>query len=94
MTTALRRVLEAIEAADGAIRFDQLSRELDIDAGMLDGMLQHWVRKGRIREVVDTDPDTANCDHCGVKGRCPFVMQMPRRYELVSGADRRHKGRS
>lgn len=87
MTTSLRRVLETIKAAEGAVRFDQLSRDLDIEAGMLDGMLQHWVRKGRIREVIDTD--AANCTHCGVKGRCPFVMQMPRRYELVPDAEER-----
>jgi hypothetical protein len=87
MTTALRRVLEAIKAADGAVRFDQLSRKLDIEAGMLDGMLQHWVRKGRIREVIDTN--AANCTHCGVKGHCPFVMKMPRRYELVPDDEER-----
>ncbi|NDJ75096.1 MAG: hypothetical protein GYB65_02465 [Chloroflexi bacterium] len=84
MAITLRQVLQAFEQADETIRLDQLCQKLDVDPGTLDGMLQYWVRKGRIREVQDAALD---CQACGVKGKCPFVIRMPRRYELVREGD-------
>lgn len=94
MTVTLRRVLEAFEEAEGVIRLDALSRELNIDPGTLDSMIQHWIRKGRIREVCDglpdgcdCLPDGCDCRACSIKGACPFVIHLPRRYELVPPAE-------
>jgi hypothetical protein len=87
MTVTLRRVLEAFEEAGGVIRHDALSRELNLDPGTLDSMIQHWIRKGRIREVRDGLPDGCDCRACGIKGACPFVIHLPRRYELVPPAE-------
>jgi hypothetical protein len=81
MTTLLRRVLEAFEEAETTIRLDALSHELGIDTGTLDNMLQHWVRRGLIREVQNVI--SAQCGGCGVRSECPFVMPLPRRYLLV-----------
>lgn len=81
MTTTLRRVLQAFEETDDVMRLDELSRELGVDRGTLDNMIQHWVRKGRIRVV---EGQSGECGSCGVKGKCGFVVQMPRYYELVS----------
>jgi hypothetical protein len=47
----LLQVLKEIENSRGAIRLDVLSRKLGIDAGVLEGMVEHWVRKGRIQRV-------------------------------------------
>ena len=78
--TTLRSVLEAFEEANGAMRLDNLSRKLEIDPGTLDNMIQYWIRKGRIRSVGEAQA----CHSCGVKGKCPFVIQLPRYYELVA----------
>jgi len=78
-TSTLRRVLQAFEEAETSIRLDVLSRQLGIDLGTLDSMIQYWVRKGCIREVGDE----TECNTCGVNGECPFVMRCPRRYLLV-----------
>jgi hypothetical protein len=84
MTTTLGQVLQAFEETGTGMRLDDLSRKLGIDPGTLDSMIQHWVRKGRIRRVEDPGGE---CGSCGVKGKCPFVVQMPRYYELATGGD-------
>lgn len=83
--TTLRRVLDAFEQTETPLRLDQLSRSLDLDRATLENMIQHWVRKGRIREV--DGPQEAACNSCGVKNGCPFVVQLPRRYVLVRPED-------
>jgi hypothetical protein len=82
MTTTLRRVLVAFEEAGTTLRLDDLCRQLDVDPGTLDSMIQHWVRRGKIREVPDT-VDAAGCGGCGVQSDCPFVLHMPKRYALA-----------
>jgi hypothetical protein len=82
MTTLLRHVLQIFEEAETVVRLDALARELEIDPATLDNMIQHWVRKGRIRAVVDMPEGTA-CHGCGADGGCPFVVHLPRRYELI-----------
>lgn len=90
----LREVLQAIEAADGPITLNELSRRLDIDPGVLDGMLSHWSRRGRV--TVDTrvgvacagSPASGGCS-CGSGGSgvaCPFVARLPRAYLILDGA--------
>jgi hypothetical protein len=86
MATLLRRVLEAFEQTETTIRLDALCRELEVDPGTLDNMIQHWVRKGRIREVIDA-PAGAGCHGCGVQAECPFVMRLPKRYALARGVE-------
>lgn len=83
--TTLRLVLEAFENAERPLRLDDLSRSLRVDPATLDNMIQYWVRKGRIR--ADNGPDQGGCSACGVKGHCPFVVQLPRRYILVRSGD-------
>jgi len=82
MTTLLREVLAAFETARQPLTLNQLARELDLSPGMLEGMLDYWVRKGRLREVGGE-----RCTTCGSAGSCPFVSRMPRCYELVTGED-------
>lgn len=85
MTVTLRQVLQAFEQADTSLRLDTLSRELGIAPGLLEGMIDHWVRKGRIKEVRDALPDgCTSCHGCGVRNECPFVTRLPRRYALAS----------
>ena len=44
----LRELLRLVETAEGPISLSDLARQLGVDAAVLDGMLQHWVRKGRL----------------------------------------------
>ncbi len=60
----------------------QVARTLDLDPQMLGAMLEHWVRKGKLRIVDDSKPD---CTACGIARNCPFAtsVRIPRSYELV-----------
>jgi hypothetical protein len=56
-----------------------MARELDIPVGMLEGMIDYWVRKGKIREVSDA----AACGSCSSAKNCGYTPNLPRSYELV-----------
>lgn len=82
----LYQVLHEIEVAKGPLDLDALSRRLDVERGALDGMIQFWVRKGRLIDDAATADLVCAPGHCGggcpgPKG-CPFTMDMPQTYTL------------
>ncbi|MEW6578652.1 MAG: FeoC-like transcriptional regulator [Chloroflexota bacterium] len=80
MPTTLRQVLQTFEEARAPRTLSQLARELDIPPGMLEGMIDHWVRKGKLRETGSSPA----CTTCGQSASCPFIAKMPRSFELVT----------
>lgn len=80
----LRQVLTIFETADSSLSLPQIARDLDVPVDRLEGMIQHWVRKGKIRP----SGSLTECGTCGHQEGCPFVMTMPHSYELVSKASR------
>lgn len=79
--TLLREVLDAFEQASGPVSLNEMARALHVAPGLLEGMIQHWVRKGRLRESADLP----HCQTCGSARGCPFIPRLPRSYELVRG---------
>lgn len=77
--STLSQVLHIFEQAEGALSLAAIARHLDVSQAQLDSMIQYWIRKGRIRAAATEE----KCGSCGIKGDCPFVMTMPRSYELV-----------
>lgn len=86
----LHRVLQEIEAAQGLINLNDLSRKLGVEPGALEGMIGYWVRKGRLRDAGR--PTEIPLNHCATPacGRscpgpqgCPFVIKMPKTYTLL-----------
>jgi len=85
----LLRVLQAVQAADGPITLNELSRTLGIAPDPLAGMLAHWARKGRLA-VDGQGAATAcaggscaavgACGGCAGVAGCPFVARLPRSY--------------
>jgi hypothetical protein len=84
----LYQVLEEIEQAHGPVLINDLGRKLGIDPGALMGMIEFWVRKGRLR-----DDDTALAEglacasngcgsHCSGVSGCAFTVKMPKTYSL------------
>ncbi len=85
----LHRVLNEIESAQGVISLREIALKLNIEQSALEGMLNFWVRKGRLKaDEVFGDLDNApacqslGCGGCAGASQCPFVMKMPRQYEI------------
>ncbi|MBP6017113.1 MAG: hypothetical protein KA586_10370 [Candidatus Promineofilum sp.] len=91
----LREVLQAVEAAKGPITLNELSRRLELDPRVLDGMLEHWSRRGKL--VVDGVTGTAcagdmtparcSCGSATDNVNCPFLARLPKSYSLSSESD-------
>lgn len=78
--TVLRQVLTIFETADKPLSLPQIAHQLNISLEQLEGMIQHWVRKGKLRE----SGAVTECGSCGRNGDCPFVMELPRSFELIA----------
>jgi len=86
MTTTLRQVLNAFQDASKPLSLTQLARQLDITPAMAEDMIRYWVRKGKLRENVDgssCDMETPGCSCGGGQNGCPYIILLPRSYELV-----------
>ena len=71
--TKLREVLRAFEQAQGPMSLDDLSRQLGVERGTLEAMLDFWVRKGRLRGVNPSQL-LDGCTACSAASGCPFVI--------------------
>jgi hypothetical protein len=58
----LQQVLHEITTARGPITISELSRKMGIETAALEGMIEFWVRKGRLQR--DSDHGGGNCA-CG-----------------------------
>lgn len=80
----LHRVLQAFEAASGPLSLDELSRELGVERGALEGMIAFWVRKGRLKESGGACGSAGpGCSCSSHPGGCSFDRAGPRTITLV-----------
>lgn len=77
----LREVLDRFATQRGPMSVNRMAKEMGITPSMLNEMIEYWVRKGKLREV---NGGGQACVTCGVKGACPFVVNLPRYYEMVT----------
>ncbi len=82
-TSKLSNLLTKIEESSGAFSIQALARELDLTPERVKSMLEYWIRKGKIQSSTKL----TECGSCSSQGDCPFVLEMPRTYELVIGHD-------
>jgi hypothetical protein len=78
---SLRELLSLFESGQ-ALSLAQISRKFGIEQGVLESMLDFWVRKGKLR----LSPYNG-CAECGQNHVCPLGAALPRRYELATGDD-------
>ena len=76
----LRQVLIIIENADRPLSLPQIARDLEVSQERLDGMIQYWVRKGKILQSNSLE----NCGTCGSSDACAYVVDFGCTYELSS----------
>ncbi len=84
MATPLREVLARFTEQAAPLSVSQLAREMAIEPGLLHDMIGYWVRKGKLREIVGS---SQACTACGSQRDCPFIVALPRYYELAGSAD-------
>ena len=77
--TKLRKLITIFEDNTEPLSIHCLAKELDITPERVEGLVDFWVRKGRIKPSVGG----SNCGSCGVIGDCPFVFDVAGMYELV-----------
>ncbi|NTW02424.1 MAG: hypothetical protein HGA19_14285 [Oscillochloris sp.] len=81
----LHRVLQAFETADGPVSLDELSRQLGIERGVLEGMIDFWVSKGRLKESGGACAKVGSgCSCSSHPGGCTFDTVLPRTITLTS----------
>ena len=85
----LYQVLEELEQARGPVLIKDLSQKLNLDPGVLMGMIQFWVRKGRLCDDDAVAAEGIACagggcgDHCSGTAECAFVAKMPKTYSIA-----------
>ncbi len=87
--TLLKQVLTTLEEAQGPVSLAALSQQLEVEPSALEGMIDFWVRKGRLRLVGATMCSSAGCGACPAEGsplHCPALLVVPRRYEVIPEA--------
>ena len=86
----LHQVLQEIEAAQGAINLNELSQKLSVEPSALAGMIQYWVRKGRLKDdLQESNISSGGCSSGACGGTCPgpqgcpFIIKLPQTYTLT-----------
>lgn len=82
----LKDVLDAFKDTAQPLSLAQLARRLDVEQGLVEDMIAYWVQKGKLRDasIANACNTPRHCASCAIgKNGCPFVMQMPKRYELI-----------
>jgi hypothetical protein len=75
----LRQILTFFEDTKNAVPLNAIARDLNLSLARVESMVEYWVRKGKIR----LSEETRDCRSCGVNANCPFVLNLPKSYELV-----------
>ena len=84
----LRQVLQELESATGPVDLNALSSKLGVERSALEGMIEFWVRKGRLRdEYAVAMKGTCVGDDCAATcsgaQTCPLVTKLPRSLSLM-----------
>ena len=73
----LRELLQLVETAEGPLSLTDLGRQLNVDAPVLEAMLQHWVRKGRLIVEGRGSAGEQGSRGAGVKGSPTELLLSP-----------------
>lgn len=68
----LYQVLQALEAATGPVSLDELSQQLGVERGVLEGMIAFWVRKGRLTDSSACPAAAPGCSCSSHPDGCVF----------------------
>jgi len=85
----LNQVLQEIRSTQSALNLGDLSHKLGVERSALDGMIQFWVRKGRLidDDAAETQAGVVcSIGSCGASCmgafNCAFIAKMTRTYSI------------
>ncbi len=81
----LNQVLREIENSRGPITIGELSRKMGVEPTALEGMIQFWVHKERLKSEDDQiNGAVCSCgtgaNSCAPVSDCVFIAKMPKTY--------------
>ena len=77
----LNQLLHEFETAAEPVNLNDLARRLSVEQSALEGMIQFWVRKGRISDSK-TGVKVSCAASCPGADSCPFTAKLPRQFTL------------
>ena len=77
--SALGRLLAVFEKSQGVLSIQVLARELDVTPERVENLMDYWIQRGKIRSSDSIE----EWSRCSVEGDCPFILEIPRTYEMV-----------
>ncbi|HWS24242.1 MAG TPA: FeoC-like transcriptional regulator [Anaerolineales bacterium] len=81
----LTKLLKTINTTTEPFSIHQLSRKMEVEPSVLEGMLAHLVSIGRLKDedMPSNDDVGQGCaGHCGGSGSCAYVARMPKSYSV------------
>ena len=83
----LGRVLRELQNDKGTLRLEDLARRMEMEPSALKGLIDFWVRKGRLTLAADEGGNSAACagacgSACPGAAQCVFVARMPAIYSV------------
>ncbi len=86
----LQQILRELEATQGPISLSDLACKLGVEQSALKGMIEFWVRKGRLKDdVQEAKAIYSLCSGASCGGSCPasqecrIVTEGPETFSLV-----------
>jgi len=76
----LTQLLNVLEANQGGLGLEELSRQLGVQPSALAGMIELLVHKGRLIEI---GPDGGVCAACDLRGECNLLAGRGARYVVA-----------
>ncbi len=92
----LQRVLEEIEQSQEPLNLADLARRMGIEQSALEGMIEYWVRRGRLKDdrhsaeeayILCSGRVCGTGSSCPGPQECPFIITAPRTFSLTPPPD-------
>lgn len=78
--TVLTRTLEIIENRETPLSLTVLAQEIGQTQARTQEIVEYWIRRGKI----EVSRSVEDCETCGFSGSCPYVLDLPPSYQVVS----------
>ncbi len=76
----LSQLLTIFKGSQQPLTISMLAEKLESTPAAIEGMLDHWLRKGKLHLTSGHQ----ECGACSKNGDCAYLIDLPRTYELAT----------